>query len=107
MNGGRRVLVVDDEESLRVLVSDLLESEGFEVRTAYDGDDGLRVLQEWRPDVILLDLLMPGIDTQTFRRDQQAVANVPASLRRRRGTRRAGSGARLRSRCRSSPTASG
>ncbi|MEX2373035.1 MAG: response regulator, partial [Dehalococcoidia bacterium] len=57
-----RVLVLEDEDSIRRLTVDLLTDEGFEVRAAPDGRQGLAILDEWRPDVIVLDLMMPVMD---------------------------------------------
>jgi len=55
-------LVVDDEAPLAALVRSYLEREGFEVETAGDGETGVRVARERRPDVIVLDLMLPGMD---------------------------------------------
>ncbi|HEU0247893.1 MAG TPA: response regulator transcription factor [Gaiellaceae bacterium] len=55
-------LVVDDEAPLAALVRSYLEREGFEVETAGDGETGVRLAGERRPDLIVLDLLLPGID---------------------------------------------
>jgi DNA-binding response OmpR family regulator len=55
-----RVLVIDDERSIRELLERGLDDYGFEVRTTLDGADGLRELAGWRPDAILLDLVLPG-----------------------------------------------
>ena len=55
-------LVVDDEAPLAALVRSYLEREGFDVETAGDGETGIRIAQERRPDVIVLDLMLPGID---------------------------------------------
>ena len=63
MSGPRPLaLVVDDEAPLASLVRSYLEREGFEVETAGDGETGVRLAHERRPDVIVLDLLLPGID---------------------------------------------
>lgn len=55
-------LVVDDEAPLAALVGSYLEREGFEVETAGDGETAVRAALERRPDVIVLDLMLPGID---------------------------------------------
>jgi len=57
-----RALVVDDEEPLAQLVRSYLEREGFEVETAADGEEALRKARTLDPDVIVLDLGLPGID---------------------------------------------
>jgi DNA-binding response OmpR family regulator len=59
---GRRVLVVDDERDLRRLVRRLLERAGADVEEAADGRASLHALYDKRPDLIILDVLMPGLD---------------------------------------------
>jgi DNA-binding response OmpR family regulator len=59
---GERALVVDDAEEFRELVGGILRREGFLVRTAADGPDALDFAREFDPDVIVLDLGLPGID---------------------------------------------
>jgi CheY-like chemotaxis protein len=56
------ILVVDDDASVRALLRDLLESEGHEVRTAADGFAALRAVSAARPDCVVLDVMMPGMD---------------------------------------------
>lgn len=60
--GGVRVLVVDDDEVIRNLVSVNLELEGFEVYTAVDGIDCLEKIPEVQPAVVTLDVMMPRMD---------------------------------------------
>jgi DNA-binding response OmpR family regulator len=57
-----RVLVVDDDGDVRALVAGLLERAGYEVNQASDGRDGLRAVFSDRPDLVLLDVTMPGLD---------------------------------------------
>jgi putative two-component system response regulator len=57
-----RILIVDDESAARAALDLLLRREGFEVRTASDGAAALAECAAFRPDLILLDILMPGID---------------------------------------------
>ena len=54
------VLIIDDEPNIRRMVGALLEAEGFEVRDASDGQSGVARAMEWEPDLVLLDLMMPG-----------------------------------------------
>jgi len=56
-----RILVIDDEESIRELLKDFLESKGMEVITSSDGESGLNHLKEEKFDLFLLDLMMPGM----------------------------------------------
>jgi len=76
----RRVLVVDDDRAIRGFVAEVLTDEGYEVKTAGDGSEALAVSREWRPDLIVLDLMMPVMDGWTFRARQRQVdglADVP------------------------------
>ena len=59
---GLRALVVDDEPPLVRVVSSYLEREGFEVKSAGDGERAVALAREFEPDVIVLDLMLPGID---------------------------------------------
>jgi DNA-binding response OmpR family regulator len=59
---GRRALVVDDERPLAAVIASYLEREGFEVAQAYDGPGALEVARELDPDVVVLDLGLPGLD---------------------------------------------
>ncbi|MBM3908653.1 MAG: sigma-54-dependent Fis family transcriptional regulator [Gemmatimonadetes bacterium] len=54
------VLIIDDEPNIRRMVGALLEAEGYEVRDAQDGQGGIARALEWEPDLVLLDLMMPG-----------------------------------------------
>ena len=56
------ILVVDDDPAIRRLVSDVLSMEGYRVRTEADGPSGLRSVQALRPDLVVLDVMMPGMD---------------------------------------------
>jgi DNA-binding response OmpR family regulator len=72
---GGRVLVVDDEPMVRDTLGQVLVDEGYIVDTAVDGEDALERVQEARPDAILLDLMMPGMNGRQF---LQALRNEPA-----------------------------
>jgi two-component system, OmpR family, response regulator MprA len=61
-SGSARVLIVEDDQSIRDAVARALRYEGYDVRTAVDGDDGLAHVVDDDPDVIILDVLMPGTD---------------------------------------------
>jgi CheY-like chemotaxis protein len=66
------VLVVEDHEDLRELLTVLLEGEGFSVQTAANGREALAALDESRPALILLDLMMPVMNGDEFRARQLA-----------------------------------
>lgn len=80
MSAGGRVLVVDDDQSIREAMELALADEGYEVQVASDGASALTLLEQWRPDVILLDMKMAGMDgwrfAETYRRQQEPRASV-------------------------------
>ncbi|MFU8773279.1 MAG: response regulator transcription factor [Anaerolineales bacterium] len=57
-----KILVVDDEKSILNLVGAYLRPEGYEVYTAMDGPSGLKAARAYKPDIIVLDIMLPGID---------------------------------------------
>jgi CheY-like chemotaxis protein len=59
---GARVLVVDDEPAIRLLCRVNLQADGFSVKEAADGAAAMTLAREWHPDLILLDVMMPGED---------------------------------------------
>jgi DNA-binding response OmpR family regulator len=74
------VLIVEDDPDMREIERATLGCEGFEVRTASDGAEGLAALEAGRPCVILLDLMMPRMDGLTFlaeRRRRHLADDVP------------------------------
>lgn len=72
-----RILIVDDNEDIRQLVSHLLEGEGYQAVTAVDGEEMLALLPEARPDLILLDVMLPGTDGFEICRQLRADPNMP------------------------------
>ena len=58
----RLVLVIDDEESIRISLTGALKDEGYRVMVAGSGKEGIDAIRAERPDVILLDIWMPGMD---------------------------------------------
>ncbi len=67
----KRILVVEDDTSIRELLVELLESEGYSVASAVNGLEGLKYLQnQISPDLILIDLMMPVMDGYSFRTEQ-------------------------------------
>src|SRR3970040_74435 len=57
-----KILVIDDEPSIVNLVSAYLKPEGYEVFTATDGPSGLKMAKAYKPDLVVLDLMLPGMD---------------------------------------------
>jgi len=58
----KKILVVEDEEGLRLLYEEELKAEGYEVLTARNGREAIQKLEEGRPDLIILDIVMPVMD---------------------------------------------
>ena len=59
-----KIMVVDDEQDLREMVSFMMEKEGFETMMAEDGSDFLDKLDQFNPDIVTLDVMMPGLKTR-------------------------------------------
>jgi len=74
------VLVVEDDDLLAGMLEVALESEGYEVKSAANGEEALAVLGSWRPGLIFLDLMMPVMDGWAFREAQSRIprlASIP------------------------------
>jgi CheY-like chemotaxis protein len=81
---GLRVLVVDDEADARELLTAALGQYGVEVRAAVSAAEGLAILKEWKPDVIISDIGLPDEDGYMFIRrvralEQEDGGNIPAA----------------------------
>ncbi len=61
-----KLLIVEDDQALSSLLADKFRADGFEVVLATDGQEGLKQAINWRPDVILLDIVMPKMDGMTM-----------------------------------------
>jgi two-component system, OmpR family, response regulator VicR len=72
-----RILLVDDDPNLLVLLADQLRSDGYEVVTARDGDEALRRLEAAWPDLLVIDMMMPRKDGLTLAREVKAQADLP------------------------------
>ena len=59
-----KIMVVDDEQDLREMISLMMEKEGYEIETAKDGSDFLNKIDEFQPDLVTLDVMMPGLTTK-------------------------------------------
>ena len=79
--GGRpmkKILIVDDEESIRLLYKEELEEEGFVVEVAKDGEEALKQLSLFKPDLITLDIKMPGMNgIETLKRIREMERQLP------------------------------
>ncbi len=75
-----KVLVLDDDRAFLDMLRLALTEAGHEVATASDGGAGLRVTSRWEPDVILLDLRMPGMDGEAFAQRYRALPGPRAPI---------------------------
>jgi len=83
MNHRGTVLVVEDDLDIREVMRMVLEASGYQVFEAGDGAEALPVARAQRPDIILLDLMMPGMDGFQFRESQlqdPAIASIPVVI---------------------------
>ena len=79
----KRILVVDDDKEIVRLVRAYLEQAGFQVLTAYDGETALHTIRRDRPDLVVLDLMLPdrdGWDITRIIRSDSALANTPVIM---------------------------
>ncbi len=84
--GRRRVIIVDDDENIVHLVRMYLERDGYQVWSAHDGAEGVELARQTRPDVIVLDLMLPGMDGLAVCRELRRGSNVPIVMLTARST---------------------
>lgn len=76
----KQIIVCDDEPDLREMIAEYLESRNYAVRTASNGEDLLKVAERTAPDLILLDINMPGMDGLSALRALRASTSVPVIM---------------------------
>jgi DNA-binding NtrC family response regulator len=64
--GDRKILIVDDEPTIADTLALIFASSGYEARTAYSAEQALEVLEEWRPDLAIIDVVLPGMNGIEF-----------------------------------------
>lgn len=75
-----KILVIEDDPVIQMLISQTLRREGYEIVTASDGSEGLRKVKETQPNLVVLDISMPGLDGYQvchYLRQDPATANLP------------------------------
>jgi two-component system OmpR family response regulator len=76
----KHVLIVDDDINVATLLQKRLEAAGYRVSSAPDGIAGLKAIREYRPDLVILDVMMPGLDGYSLVREikaDDACKNIP------------------------------
>jgi len=79
----QKILVIDDQPNLRLLVSKILEIEGYQVATAANGDEGIAMAKSEKPDLILMDVMMPkknGYQLAAELKLKEATQQIPIVL---------------------------
>ena len=77
----KKILVVDDEENIRLLYQEELEEEGYTVDVATNGQEALDKMNTFKPDLITLDIKMPGMDgVETLRKIREVHRDLPVIL---------------------------
>lgn len=77
MSGKQKILVVDDDRHIAELISLYLEKEGYDTKEAYDGREALKEAEAIKPDLIVLDLMLPGLDGYQVCTEIRKSSNVP------------------------------
>ncbi len=72
-----RILVIDDESQITRVLRAALSAQGYDVRVANDPDEGLRLFRDWPPDLVITDLMMPGISGVEVTRNIRARSVIP------------------------------
>ena len=78
-----KILIIEDDKFLRELIAQKLYKENFEVSEAVDGEEGIEKIKSEKPDLILLDLILPGIDgfeVLSRMRDDPTVNSIPVII---------------------------
>ncbi len=73
----QKILIVDDDENIAELISLYLNKECYDTQIVHDGESALKMLNEYNPDLILLDLMLPGIDGYQVCREVRSSSQVP------------------------------
>lgn len=82
---GRKILVVDDDRNINELVTLYFTKEGYEVESVMKGNEALAAFHEFKPDLIILDLMLPGMDGYDITREIRKESRVPIIMLTARG----------------------
>ena len=79
----KTILIIEDDKFLRELIVQKLLREGYEISEALDGEEGIKKIKEEKPDLILLDLILPGIDgfeVLSQMREESRLSSIPVII---------------------------
>ena len=79
----KKILIIEDDKFLRELISQKLLKEDFDIAEAIDGEEGVKKIKEEKPDLVLLDLILPGIDgfeVLTRMKKDETVGEIPVII---------------------------
>ncbi|MCR5153231.1 MAG: response regulator transcription factor [Lachnospiraceae bacterium] len=80
MSGKQKILIVDDDESIAELISLYLAKECYETRIVYDGEEAIKEFETFKPDLVLLDIMLPGIDGYDVCKAIRKVSSTPVIM---------------------------
>ena len=75
-----KILVIDDEDRSLLLVEAMLTPEGYKIVLAHNGEEGLEKIKETEPDIVLLDIMMPGMNGYEVLRILRQESNIPVIM---------------------------
>ena len=78
-----KILIIEDDKFLRELIVQKLIKEGYNISEAIDGEEGIKKIKEEKPDLVLLDLILPGIDgfeVLTQMKEDQNITKIPVII---------------------------
>jgi DNA-binding response OmpR family regulator len=79
----KTILIIEDDKFLRELIAQKLLKENYEISEAVDGEEGIKKIREEKPDLILLDLILPGIDgfeVLSRMKDSEEISSIPVII---------------------------
>ena len=79
----KNILIIEDDKFLRELIAQKVTKDGFNVSEAVDGEEGIKKIREEKPDMVLLDLILPGIDgfeVLSLMRQESSLSSIPVII---------------------------
>ncbi len=76
----KKILIIEDDRSLQSALVEIIQQEGFETESAFDGEEGLAKIRSFGPDLVLLDIILPkkdGFDLLSEIKKDEALKNIP------------------------------